>query len=421
VRIKAAIAVLSGVACFASVAVAADAAAAPAGQTVAGCDPSWHLVAAPPAPGPVNNILTNVDVVSSKDAWFTGPSYPYAERTGSEDPPEIMMFHWNGKAVGSVPSPAADFAPDLATDVGFDLTLDSPADGWLGAGSTIGGSPALRLHDGRWTPMPTAPAPSLAPDGSSAIIMSDAASISASNAWAVGGYGSSRVGEGISETAMIEHWDGTQWTVAATPPPPDPDSQLLALTAVSPSDIWAIGWQGGNSYTDTIPLVEHFDGTAWHLVAAPAPGGSGTSAYPEAISGTGPDDIWMAGTVSPNGDGGIGTGSTSFVEHWNGASWSLSTTSLPAGAIGPNSLYAASPTDVWATQTTGKGIGTSFLHFDGHSWTTVPFPGPQEYGVSYTYYAISGSGPDDVWAVGTETTGDVPLIAHLSCSQEEDA
>jgi hypothetical protein len=418
VRIKAAIAVLSGVACFASVAVAADAAAAPAEPTATGCHPSWHLVAAPPAPGPWDNILTNVDVVSSKDAWFTGFSAPYAQRTFYLAASQTAMFRWNGEAVSSVPSPATGFAPDLQ-NAGLDLTLDSPTDGWLGAGSTTGGSPALRLHDGRWTPVPTAPAPAAGP--SSTIIMSDATSISPTDAWAVGYFGHSQVGEGEFGTAMIEHWDGTQWTVVTTPSPPDPDSRLLALTAVSPSDIWAVGWQGSsNSYTNTIPLVEHFDGSAWQLVTAPVPGGSGTSVYPEAISGTGPGDIWMAGVVSPNGIGGVGTGSTSFVEHWNGAAWSLATASLP-GAISTHSLYAASPTDVWATQTTDAGIGTSFLHFDGHSWTAVPFPGPQEYGVSYTYFAISGSGPDDVWAVGTETTGAVPLIAHLSCGQGEDA
>jgi hypothetical protein len=420
VRIKAAIAVLSGVACFASAAVAAHAAAAPAGQTATGCHPSWHVVAAPPAPSPFPNFLSNVDVVSSKDAWFTGSSYTYAERTGSEDAPEIMMFHWNGKAVSSVPAPNAGFAPDLATSIGSDLTLDSPTDGWLGVADTAGGSPALRLHDGRWTPVPTAPAPS--PDASSTIAMNAATSISPTDAWAAGSVGSSQARQGAFGTAMIEHWDGTQWTVAATPSPPDPDSRLLALTAVSPSDIWAVGWQSSsNSYTDTIPLVEHFDGTAWHLLTAPAPGGSGTSAYPQAVSGTGPDDIWMAGFVSPNGLGGVGTGSTSFVEHWNGVAWSLATTSLPPGVIGTHSLYAASATDVWVTQTSDEGNGTSFLHFNGHSWTTVPFPGPEEYGVSYTYYAVSGNGPDDVWAVGTEANGAVPLIAHLSCGQGEDA
>jgi hypothetical protein len=416
VRIKAAIAVLSGIACAATVAVAADAAAAPARLTPARCDPSWHLVAAPPAPGPNDNILENVDVLSNKDAWFTGSSATYGERLPYANTYEPLILRWNGAAVSSVPSPTAAFAPDLP-DVSSQLTLDSPTDGWLGADGT--NSPALRLHDGRWTAVPTAVAS--APSGSSTLIMVDAASISAGDAWAVGGFGSSEVGKGISEQATIEHWDGTQWTVAATPSPPDPDSQLLALSVVSRSDIWAVGWQGSNSYTGTIPLVEHFDGTAWHLVTAPAPGGSGTSAYPEAISSTGPADIWMAGSVSPNGVGGIGPGSTSFVEHWNGASWSLAAASLPAGALGGNSLYAASPTDVWLTQVTDQGIGTSFLHFDGHSWAAVPFPGPQEYGVSYTYYAISGSGPDDVWAVGTETTGDVPLIAHLSCSRGEGA
>jgi hypothetical protein len=117
-----------------------------------------------------------------------------------------------------------------------------------------------------------------------------------------------------------------------------------------------------------------------------------------------------------------------LIEHWDGTAWSIA--GLPgggAGLTGLASVYAVSPSDVWATfggsqysqGPAATGQTQAFLHWDGRRWTTVPEPGPQEFGVTYEYHGIGGTGPDDVWAAGEADVSYIgstaPVIAHLSC------
>jgi hypothetical protein len=84
-----------------------------------------------------------------------------------------------------------------------------------------------------------------------------------------------------------------------------------------------------------------------------------------------------------------------------------------------SAIYAASSDDVWASVVFDQATRVVFLHWDGTTWTSVPVPGPQEFGTWTNYPAIDGSGPDDVWAGGyvhnTTTGRDTPQIAHLAC------
>ena len=67
---------------------------------------------------------------------------------------------------------------------------------------------------------------------------------------------------------------------AATPPSPSfqlvtsptVDGTLIAVSSVSPTDIWAVGSQTTSS-GPTAPLTETFNGTSWTVVAAPHPRG----------------------------------------------------------------------------------------------------------------------------------------------------
>jgi hypothetical protein len=112
---------------------------------------------------------------------------------------------------------------------------------------------------------------------------------------------------------------------------------------------------------------------------------------------------------------------TALVEHWNGTAWSVVASLPDLGNSKVTSVYAASPTDVWATVLTVRtdtDLGVDdFLHWDGTS--TVPVPGPHEYGLDYEYVGIGGTGPGNIWAAGYSTqpgtTAAAPLIAHLSC------
>jgi hypothetical protein len=89
--------------------------------------------------------------------------------------------------------------------------------------------------------------------------------LSASDVWAVGaGPGVPTGGFSAHPTAVIEHWNGTSWTVVPSPNPnPQGNNGLGAVAAVSANDVWAVGEQLLG------PFTEHWDGTSWSIVATP--------------------------------------------------------------------------------------------------------------------------------------------------------
>jgi hypothetical protein len=64
---------------------------------------------------------------------------------------------------------------------------------------------------------------------------------------------------------LIEHWNGTSWSVVPSPKLPK-NSDLSAVTAPASNNVWALGVAGGSSDA----LVEHWDGTSWSIVPTPA-------------------------------------------------------------------------------------------------------------------------------------------------------
>src|SRR5437868_6514112 len=64
---------------------------------------------------------------------------------------------------------------------------------------------------------------------------------------------------------LIEHWNGSAWSVVASPKGSGGD-QLTGVAAVSASNIWAAGT--GNART----LIEQWNGASWSIVASPNPG-----------------------------------------------------------------------------------------------------------------------------------------------------
>src|SRR5690242_14477501 len=88
-----------------------------------------------------------------------------------------------------------------------------------------------------------------------------------------------------------------QSTTPATPCPaawalvppqnPDPSSNwLLAVAGTSPTDVWTVG-----SVPIYSALIEHWDGSTWHL--SPVPPNSGNLAGLTILS---PTDIWAVGS-----------------------------------------------------------------------------------------------------------------------------
>ena len=240
---------------------------------------------------------------------------------------------------------------------------------------------------------------------------------SANDGWAVGNLvttvpnpqGGPRL---VVSRALAERWNGTGWQQVAMAQPATQHVLLQGVADLSSTDAWAVGFLGDVAPDTSSPsggLVEHWDGTRWQIASTP-----GSSAETlTAVAGTGPDDVWVAGSMNlapprPAGD-------NAFFEHFDGTSWK--TVPGPPGnfsedPVGVTGLAALSPSDVWAVGTQnpeGSGLPGSLnmaAHWNGTAWTVVPTPNlgnsVSQADVPTGVTAISAN---DVWASGVEFTG----------------
>jgi hypothetical protein len=161
------------------------------------------------------------------------------------------------------------------------------------------------------------------------------ASVSASSLNGVSGTGPSdiwAVGQN-SSTSFIEHWNGQSWSQVASPASNPPVSQLNAVSADSPTDAWAGGSAMNANNTGLTPLIEHWNGTQWSVSPGAINGGRILS-----IAAISPADVWAL-TVAP------GKGGPAVIEHWNGSTWSIVSLPVTAtlhglSAVSANDVWA---------------------------------------------------------------------------------
>src|SRR5439155_9046246 len=65
-----------------------------------------------------------------------------------------------------------------------------------------------------------------------------AAALSDNDVWAAG-YAR---GSGPMTRSLVEHWDGAQWSILPSPNPGSDENRVNAMAAVSPQDVWAVGY-----------------------------------------------------------------------------------------------------------------------------------------------------------------------------------
>src|SRR5438093_4048353 len=106
---------------------------------------------------------------------------------------------------------------------------------------------------------------------------------------------------------------GPSWSAVTSPNVGTHNNELLATSATSSTDVWAVG-----DYRDDAglahPLALHWDGQAWSVVFTPEV--SGVSNYLTAVNARSPDDAWAVGydvnEVPPGGP------DRTLTEHWDG-------------------------------------------------------------------------------------------------------
>jgi hypothetical protein len=166
--------------------------------------------------------------------------------------------------------PSANPQPHLVTDSEFaSVSMGSATDGWA-AGSfqaaNAVGHPLVEHWDGTaWTRVP-APTPSGRQAG-----LAGVDELSTGNAWAVGDSANGSPGEGnIDNQPLIEHWNGSAWSIVNGVTLPSGSTGVLnAVGGTGPHDLWAVGYTLNADATLEQVLFEHFDGTSWQQAASP--------------------------------------------------------------------------------------------------------------------------------------------------------
>ena len=261
---------------------------------------------------------------------------------------------------------------------------------------------------------------------------------------------------GLADTMQPAAASGDPWSVctsglnvSGSPQQPAPDGALLyAVSAPTATDAWAVGER--DEIGLTIPLVEHWDGNSWSATSIDLSALEGQPviyARLDAVVAFSPTDAWAGGTEEL-----ADTTYTTVLLHWNGSDWAVRGLPHPLGATGIVALGGTGGGDLWVGETT-PGDGSLLMHSNGSIWGwqnsivsietlyTVA-PNLVEVGGSYgdqggieetspgAYLSLttdpgtpdimdlSGTGPDDLWAVGApEQAGGTSELEHYNGSE----
>ena len=132
--------------------------------------------------------------------------------------------------------------------------------------------------------------------GTSTNFLNGVAAIAANNIWAVG-EDTNSAGPSAMFAPLIEHWNGPRWSIVASPLQGTSDF-LNGIAAVSASNIWAVGdyRSGIDPMGSYYTLIEHWNGTTWSVVKSPSPG-SIVSNLTSATRVPATSTIWSAGFI----------------------------------------------------------------------------------------------------------------------------
>ena len=332
---------------------------------------------------------------------FSGRLYSVAASSASNvwaaglHPDSSMIVHWNGKA----------WTQSLTNTLGYFLGVatDSRTDAWV-VGGTNWFSPSNTLIE-HWNGKAWTHVPSPSPGGGG--YLSAVTAISRTDAWAVGLIGPGGNGSPGNTTPLIEHWNGTSWKQVPCPVPAS-GGQLYSVSATSPTDVWAVGWTGGDATTDgQQTLIEHWNGTAWTRVPSPNPADAGN--FLHGVAATSPADAWAVGQANYTGH------EDPLILHWNGTTWQQVPSNSQSADAELSSVATTSGHDAWAVGMTNASTcrpqcGTLILHWNGTAWSRVASPNPPaDYLNNLT--GVVAICPHNAWAVGTTDYANT-LITH---------
>ncbi len=320
---------------------------------------------------------------------------PQALATGLTSPPTVAATSWSNT---NAPSASGS---NLLNDVSCTLSTLCVAVGLQNDGAG-GGTLVQQWNGTSWAVVPSANVPTTTDDE-----LVSVSCVGSSFCMAVGFSG---------QGAVAETWNGTGWALA-TPVIPagvTGGAALYSVSCVSTTVCETLG----TGFNGTTPIVfgNQWNGTAWSLVPAATPTGTGTPPQTEA---TGMDCVTTISCIAV-GTTDLGSATTTpFSEVWNGSAWSLVNVAVPSGG-GVTGSFLASVSCAGtsfceaAGQVNGAPNQNLIEGWNGSQWTMTPNVPDTSPTLSQGLTAIDCFSQTTCSAVGSATAASGPSPATLA-------
>jgi hypothetical protein len=289
---------------------------------------AWSQVSVP-STGYSTNSLTAVSASSTSDAWAVGRSEPQRYTWYP------LGMHWNGTAW----SVSTSLASALSGQLGVGVADISPTDAYAIGGHLGSAHTGLvaQWNGSTWTRL-TVPQPKNNNLGSD---LNDISADSANDVWIVGNYLLEVNPSDYANETYSLHWNGSAWSIVPMPlePGTNPNFEYAfsSIKANSPTDVWAVGESFNAAvYTSGQTLIEHYNGTKWSIVPSPSPGTNATLAG--VTTSNAANNVWAVGYYMPTGSSTWQT----LTLNWNGSTWN--TVASPNGSTGSSVLSSVATT-----------------------------------------------------------------------------
>jgi hypothetical protein len=224
--------------------------------------------------------------------------------------------------------------------------------------------------------------------------------LSSTDAWAVGGTNPS--------SGLVEHWNGKTWSLVTLPDANFTPSTDDAISAVSANDVWILGHTVNSATGVVTSETLHFNGTSWKAVPLQQP--NATNFNLNSLSAISATDIWAVGQVRSSSTDANGS---TLIEHYNGTAWSIVPSPTPHFDPTLTGVAGRSATDAYAVGTelpsaNGGPEQALILRWNGKSWIK---DGDGTIGGS-PMAAATFPGATTEWAVGISSSEQGLILSH---------
>ncbi len=360
---------------------------------VAAAVPAWSIVPSANPPGPRSGLLASVACASATSCFTVGDF-----TSGRWNDTDIA--HWNG-ATWSVQS-----SPNVSVPADGGSYLDGVACASTSMCFAVGFSesngvdkPLIEQWNGvSWTTVASAN-----PFGSQFTDLFAVTCASTTECFAVGSYKRSS-----TDKTLIERWNGTSWSIVSSPNVAGAQTSTLLGVACASANVCFAAGGAANGITPRT-LVERWNGSTWSIVASPTPTGSDSPnlrsvSCPTVSSCFAAGDSQASSTVTP------------LVEHWGGTGWSIMTTPKVSGTVddGFRGVSCATGTQCVAVgelvRSVDGTVATLVESWNGTAWAiaTSPNPDPKDSDL----LGVACSSTTLCFAVGVTGMVTVPTIVE---------